>query len=70
MVHHILVYECSDDFPKHLLNYTGRCYTSNMPPQIRECAGLLTIAGWAIGGKVSSYIMMLISRDGWQTDRY
>ena len=41
-----------------------------MPPQIRECAGLLTIAGWAIGGKVSSYIMMLISRDEWQTDRY
>ena len=28
-----------------------------MPPQIRECAGLLTIAGWAIGGRVSSYVM-------------
>lgn len=57
MVHHILVYECSDDFPKHLLNYTGICYASNMPPQIRECSGLSTmiIAGWGIGGQVSSY---------------
>ena len=41
-----------------------------MPPQIKECAGLVTIAGWAIGGKVRSYIMMLINRDGWQTYRY
>ncbi|XP_073252711.1 DBH-like monooxygenase protein 1 [Porites lutea] len=55
VVHHILVYECSDDFPKHLLNYTGRCYASNMPPQIKECAGLVTIAGWAIGGKAFYY---------------
>ena len=28
MVHHILVYECNDDFPRELLNTTadGRCY--------------------------------------------
>ncbi|XP_073254240.1 DBH-like monooxygenase protein 1 homolog [Porites lutea] len=57
VVHHILVYECSDDFPKHLLNYTGLCYASNMPPQIRECAGLSTmiIAGWGIGGQAFNY---------------
>ena len=54
MVHHMLVYECSEDFPKHHLNYTGRCYASNMPPPIEKCTGVTTIAAWAIGGKVST----------------
>ncbi|CAH3115490.1 unnamed protein product [Porites lobata] len=53
VVHHMLVFQCSDDFPKELLNNTAfRCYASNMPPEIRGCAGLTPIiAGWAIGGK-------------------
>ncbi len=51
----MLVYECSDNFPKHHLNYTGMCYSSNMPPAIEECAGITAIAAWAIGGKVSKY---------------
>ena len=54
----MLVYQCSDDFPKELLNNTAfRCYASNMPPEIRGCAGLTPIiVGWAIGGKVLSLI--------------
>ena len=59
MVHHMLVYECSEDFPKHHLNYTGRCYGSNMPPPVKDCTGVSTIAAWAIGGNVSTG-----SRDG------
>lgn len=51
VVHHMLLYECSDDFPDHHLNYTGQCYGSNMPPAVEDCAGISTIAAWAIGGK-------------------
>ena len=53
IVHHMLLYECKDDFPRHQLNYTGRCYGPNMPPAIVQCAGGSVIAAWAIGGKVS-----------------
>ena len=55
MVHHMLLYECSYDFPDDHLNYTGDCYGSNMPPPIKACSGVSAIAGWAIGGKVRSY---------------
>ncbi|KAL9960045.1 hypothetical protein ACROYT_G033442 [Oculina patagonica] len=51
VVHHMLLYECSDNFPKHHLNYTGMCYASNMPPEVEECTGVTAIAAWAIGGK-------------------
>ena len=53
IVHHIVLYECKDDFPKRHLNYTGRCFGPNMPPAVDQCAGLSAIASWAIGGKVS-----------------
>lgn len=55
IVHHMLLYECSDHYPTHLLNYTGACYSSNMPPPGRECVGVSTIAAWAIGGKEFYY---------------
>jgi len=55
VVHHMLLYECSDHFPDHHLNYTGDCYGSNMPPPISECTGVSTIAAWAIGGKEFFY---------------
>ncbi|XP_068719204.1 DBH-like monooxygenase protein 1 [Montipora capricornis] len=55
VVHHILLYECRDDFPVHHLNYSGKCYRSNMPPPLRECTGRSAIAGWAIGGKAFYY---------------
>ena len=53
VVHHMLLYECSDHFPEHHLNYTGSCYASNMPPAVEECTGVTSIAAWAIGGDVS-----------------
>ncbi|KAL9960044.1 hypothetical protein ACROYT_G033439 [Oculina patagonica] len=51
MVHHMLLYECNDNFPRHHLNYIGQCYGPNMPPAIAQCAGISAIASWAIGGK-------------------
>ncbi|XP_020625361.1 DBH-like monooxygenase protein 1 [Orbicella faveolata] len=51
VVHHMLLYECNDTFPDHHLNYTGHCYTRNMPPAIAECTGGSAMAAWAIGGK-------------------
>ncbi|XP_068720678.1 DBH-like monooxygenase protein 1, partial [Montipora capricornis] len=45
------LYECRDDVPEHHLNYTGRCYSSNMPPPLRQCSGSSTIFAWAVGGK-------------------
>lgn len=62
IVHHMLVYECSDNFPKHHLNYTGHCYSSNMPPEVEECTGTTAIAAWAIGGKVSTVAIGLVTR--------
>lgn len=55
VVHHMLLYECSDTFPDHHLNYTGQCYAQNMPPAIKECAGASAMAAWAIGGKEFYY---------------
>ena len=52
MVHHMLLYECSDTFPVHHLNYTGHCY-ANMPPAVGDCTGGTAVAAWAVGGKVS-----------------
>ena len=52
IVHHILVYECSDDFPRSNLSYEGTLDSPDMPPAVRECAGASVIAGWAIGGQV------------------
>ncbi|XP_068702591.1 DBH-like monooxygenase protein 1 [Montipora foliosa] len=51
VVHHMLLYQCRDDVPEHHLNYTGRCYSSNMPPPLRQCSGSSTIFAWAVGGK-------------------
>ena len=59
MVHHMLLYECNDTFPDHLLNYTGQCYARNMPPAIAKCAGSSAMAAWAIGGKVGKVLFCL-----------
>ncbi|XP_020615016.1 DBH-like monooxygenase protein 1 isoform X2 [Orbicella faveolata] len=55
MVHHMLLYECRDDFKREYLNYSGECYGPNMPPAITQCAGSAAIAAWAIGGKEFHY---------------
>ena len=60
MVHHMIVYECRDDFPDHHLNYTGRCYSPDMPPPVAKCTGATTIAAWAIGGNVG-YMPLLVN---------
>ena len=54
LVHHILVYECSYDFPTAFLNHSGHCYDRSTPQAIMRCAGQSTVAAWAIGGGVSS----------------
>ncbi|CAH3037795.1 unnamed protein product, partial [Porites lobata] len=50
LVHHILVYECSYDFPTAFLNHSGHCYGRSTPRAIMRCAGQSTVAAWAIGG--------------------
>ena len=61
VVHHIVVYDCRDDYPDHHLNYTGRCYSSDMPPPVARCTGLTTIAAWAIGGNVG-FMSLLVNQ--------
>ena len=53
IVHHMLLYECSDDFPRSNLSYQGTIFSPDMPPAVRECAGPSVITAWAIGGQVS-----------------
>ena len=48
----MLLYECSDDFPRSNLSYEGTLGSPDMPPDVRQCAGFSIIAGWAIGGQV------------------
>lgn len=55
MVHHIMLYECRDDFPRQVLNYSGDCNGPNVPPAIDECGGFSAIAAWSIGGKEFYY---------------
>ena len=51
IVHHILLFQCSDDFPRVYLNYDGTVDSPGMAPSaVRKCVSL--IAGWAIGGQV------------------
>lgn len=56
LVHHILLYECSRDFPRAFLNHSGRCYDEKTTPEaIMKCAGESTVAAWAIGGGVRNF---------------
>ncbi|CAH3166161.1 unnamed protein product [Porites evermanni] len=71
LVHHILVYECSYDFPTAFLNHSGHCYDRSTPEAIMRCAGQSTVAAWAIGGGSFYYpehVGMKIGTDG--TPRY
>ena len=67
VVHHILVYECTDDYPDHHLNYTGRCYSPDMPPPAAKCTGATTIAAWAIGGNVG-FMPLLVNQAQFVTE--
>jgi len=55
VVHHMLLYECSDDFPRSNLSYEGTLDSPDMPPAVEQCAGPSMIAGWAIGGQSFYY---------------
>jgi len=56
VVHHIIIYICKDTFNETHLNVTGSCYRNrNMPPSIRECAGLSVMHAWAIGNANFKY---------------
>ena len=57
---HILVCEYSDDFPDHLLNYTGLCFSLVMRPPAVRCTGATRIAAWAIGGNVG-FMSLLVN---------
>ena len=59
IVHHMLLYECDDDFPRSNLSYEGTLGSPDMPPAVRQCAGPSIIAGWAIGGQVLCVIVYL-----------
>ena len=48
----MLLYECSDDFPRSNLSFEGILNLPDMPPAVKQCAGPSMIAGWAIGGQV------------------
>ncbi|KAK3701369.1 hypothetical protein QZH41_008747 [Actinostola sp. cb2023] len=50
LVHHILIYGCSDDFPLSNLSAEGVCNSPNMPGSFGACAGQSVVAAWAIGG--------------------
>ena len=52
VVHHMILYQCKDDFPRSNLSYEGAGDSPDMPPAVARCSGPSTIAGWAIGGKV------------------
>ncbi|XP_078364957.1 DBH-like monooxygenase protein 1 [Oculina patagonica] len=51
VVHHMLLYECKDDFPRSNLSYEGFLGSPDMPPAVKECIGYSTFAAWAIGGQ-------------------
>ena len=58
IVHHMLLYECDDDFPRSNLSYEGMG-SPDMPPAVRQCVGPSIIAGWAIGGQVLCIIVTM-----------
>jgi len=61
VVHHMVLYVCKDSFNETHLNITGSCYANrNMPPSIRECAGSSPMYAWAVGGVVSSEIVLVL----------
>ncbi|KAL9974729.1 hypothetical protein ACROYT_G011808 [Oculina patagonica] len=51
VVHHMVVYECKDDFPRSNLSYEGFLGSPDMPPAVDECHGTSFFAVWAIGGQ-------------------
>ena len=47
----MLLFQCSDDFPRVYLSYDGIVDSPGMAPSARrKCVSLIT--GWAIGGQV------------------
>ena len=52
VVHHMVLYECSDDFPRSNLSYEGTLDSPDMPPAVEDCAGPTVIVAWAVGGAV------------------
>jgi len=50
VVHHMVLYECSDDFPRSNVSYEGTLDSPDMPPAVEDCAGPTVIVAWAVGG--------------------
>mmetsp|Transcript_1508 Transcript_1508/g.4760 ORF Transcript_1508/g.4760 Transcript_1508/m.4760 type:complete len:835 (-) Transcript_1508:141-2645(-) len=48
-VHHFLIYQCFSTLNQEDLSYSGHCYGSAMPANLRSCNGGTIIAAWAVG---------------------
>ena len=59
LVHHIVLYECSHDFPRAFLNHSGHCFENSAPRAVMKCAGESIMAAWAIGGGVTNCLTSL-----------
>ena len=53
LVHHILVFQCPNDFPPNNVSHSAACDSPDMPPDILRCQGMSPIGAWAVGGSVS-----------------
>ena len=52
VVHHMILYECGDNFPQIHVDFEGKTNSPDMPPPVLQCIGLSIITAWAIGGQV------------------
>ncbi|XP_062516164.1 DBH-like monooxygenase protein 1 homolog [Corticium candelabrum] len=56
LVHHILIYQCSDDVIPHLQESWDCDHPlDHIPPHIRTCRGGAVVYAWAIGGTALSF---------------
>ncbi|XP_068933477.1 DBH-like monooxygenase protein 1 [Petaurus breviceps papuanus] len=53
LIHHILLYHCSNNFNESVLDYGHECYHPNMPDAFLTCETV--VFAWAIGGEGFSY---------------
>lgn len=55
VVHHMILYECGDNFPQIHVDFEGKTNSPDMPPPVLQCIGLSIITAWAIGGQSFYY---------------
>lgn len=40
VVHHMILYECGDNFPQIHVDFEGKTNSPDMPPPVLQCIGL------------------------------